>query len=278
MTTDPRPLFYYSASDTLTGQTIHLHARRPPARRPDRDAIAAYAYRTLYREEPPDILQSRREPGRVWRYQTTSHTFTIRHEGTEATYGVGVNGAEGYDHRERSARAIEAAKQELEEAEAFYKLQTPGGILAQHQQYGLAKLRYERARRMYNRLTLETAQTEDDLSREPASSQQSAPPHSGQGFVYLAKSGTHTMPIYKIGHTGDIDRRIKELNRNQPPYSVVIVHLAQGFDAEAMERQLHREFAAYRGNGEWFDLDGNQVAQVIARLEAWRSERDTLET
>lgn len=78
---DPRPIFQYRATDHKTGEAIRIQARRPPARAPDRDAIAAYAHRQLYRSEMPPTYTTRRQ-GRAWTYHTIRHSFTLRHEET----------------------------------------------------------------------------------------------------------------------------------------------------------------------------------------------------
>lgn len=78
------------------------------------------------------------------------------------------------------------------------------------------------------------------------------------GFVYLIRANNG---IYKIGRTRVPDNRIKTFEVKLP-FEVEYEALIPTDDMHALEKQLHRRFAAKRGNGEWFALDAEDVAYI----------------
>lgn len=70
--------------------------------------------------------------------------------------------------------------------------------------------------------------------------------HSGHVYFIQAASGG---PI-KIGRAIDIDRRLVQLQTASPEPLIVLAVIENG--GHAKERELHKQFAEYRLQGEWF--------------------------
>lgn len=78
------------------------------------------------------------------------------------------------------------------------------------------------------------------------------------GFVYLIQSPTGS---YKIGRTRNPDNRMKTFSVKLP-FEVDYICTIESADMYALERQLHKKYASKRINGEWFDLDPEDVAAI----------------
>ena len=97
---------------------------------------------------------------------------------------------------------------------------------------------------------------------EPPSSK--ADPETGlaPGLVYLLKSGQH----YKIGRSGNIERRIKSIAVSLPE-EAELIHTIKTDDTVGIEKYWHERFKAERLNGEWFKLAPQQVRAFMKRRE-----------
>lgn len=91
-----------------------------------------------------------------------------------------------------------------------------------------------------------------------------APRKKYPGYVYLLKAGSY----YKIGRASDISRRLAQFGV-QLPFPFECLHTVACSDMIKAEQYLHAKFASKRGNGEWFNLDDNDVRWIcsVTQLE-----------
>lgn len=80
-------------------------------------------------------------------------------------------------------------------------------------------------------------------------------------FVYVLKSGEH----YKIGIAKDVGKRMRGLQTGDP-VKHMFVYSSFSEDAPDFESRLHKAFAEYRGEGEWFVLPPEKLEQLIEIL------------
>ena len=81
-------------------------------------------------------------------------------------------------------------------------------------------------------------------------------PDRPQGVVYLLKSGQ----FYKIGKATDLKKRLREI-KLQLPFETEVIHSIEAFHPFKVERHWHQRFADKRKNGEWFELNDEDVAE-----------------
>lgn len=97
---------------------------------------------------------------------------------------------------------------------------------------------------MCTAFTSETAPPMDYLSPDPP------------GFIYIVQMEGH--PLYKIGRSVDIPRRMSEFGILLPfPYKLLMAHRVPR--ARHGEHILHREFRKLRTHGEWFHLTDDDL-------------------
>lgn len=78
------------------------------------------------------------------------------------------------------------------------------------------------------------------------------------GYVYLLKS---TSGYYKIGHTGNPKNRLRTFNVKLP-FEVEFECLIQCDDMRHLEKTLHNHFDNKRVNGEWFNLEAEDIKYI----------------
>lgn len=74
------------------------------------------------------------------------------------------------------------------------------------------------------------------------------------GFVYMLKAGRN----FKVGRSNSFDRRSREL-KIQLPDQAETVHVIRTDDPIGIEAYWHKRFEAKRKNGEWFELNAQDV-------------------
>lgn len=86
--------------------------------------------------------------------------------------------------------------------------------------------------------------------------------HYKFNYVYVIK-GTHKgQSKYKIGKANDPQDRIKMFNV-KIPFDIETVVTFRVKDALSLEKELHSNFSNKRLAGEWFDLDNNDLMELI---------------
>ena len=114
--------------------------------------------------------------------------------------------------------------------------------------------------RFYSHITPNEIEQMNQPIPQPECAKQPKPtPKSKPGCVYVIlaeKTG-----LYKIGHTDNPDRRLKQLQRNSPDILDYVVTISTD-DALTKEKHLHAMYTDKRVNGEWFKLTPEDVQSI----------------
>lgn len=78
------------------------------------------------------------------------------------------------------------------------------------------------------------------------------------GWVYLLRAENGR---YKIGRTGNLESRIRQLHTASPIH-FNLTHSFRTFYSRQAEGLLHERFAHTRTHGEWFELTREHVSQI----------------
>lgn len=88
------------------------------------------------------------------------------------------------------------------------------------------------------------------------------PKEKPKGYIYIMECGGK----YKIGLSKDVERRKKELDKR--PFAVNIVYKSPLIeDIYEIEKELHYRFENKKINGEWFNIDNNDIEFIKDYLE-----------
>lgn len=79
------------------------------------------------------------------------------------------------------------------------------------------------------------------------------------GYVYILRSGD----FIKIGKSKVVDQRVTQISP-KTPMPVMLLHTISCDDMSWAEAQLHRYYARYRTNGEWFLLPQEQIEWLLS--------------
>lgn len=89
--------------------------------------------------------------------------------------------------------------------------------------------------------------------------------HPLSGHVYCLSD---QLGHFKIGFSGKLDSRIKQLS-TQPPFDLQLIHAHLVYDMRSYESAFHKLFAAKRLKGEWFALSADDIDSFV--YESWLS-------
>lgn len=97
------------------------------------------------------------------------------------------------------------------------------------------------------------------LTSQQASPQGSPPKRIAEkGYIYLIRASTGQ---YKIGRTKDISSRFNFFVVKLP-FEIDLIHHFEADDMRKAEAELHERYKGQRVNGEWFDLDSQDVEVI----------------
>lgn len=100
-------------------------------------------------------------------------------------------------------------------------------------------------------------------------------PRRGYCGVYYIRCGDYV----KIGKSGDIQERVKDIARWNPyPVEVVAYEPCPGARAHAREAEIHECLSAHHHQGEWFRLSDEVEQFIRAKATKWPERGTDVET
>jgi hypothetical protein len=95
--------------------------------------------------------------------------------------------------------------------------------------------------------------------------------------IYLISALIEDYKIYKIGYTKrNVISRVNELKTANPyELEIVEVYVAENYGTR-IEKKLHNAFKSKRMNGEWFELDENDINEFQNMCELYYNVFDSL--
>ncbi|MFB2922778.1 MULTISPECIES: GIY-YIG nuclease family protein [Aerosakkonema] len=84
------------------------------------------------------------------------------------------------------------------------------------------------------------------------------------GYIYVVRSGLSN--LYKIGRTTNFQKRLKTL-QTSCAVELTVVKTFFSRDAVSLEKAAHDKFAYFRQKGEWFELNSEQLTQLLSWFE-----------
>ena len=79
--------------------------------------------------------------------------------------------------------------------------------------------------------------------------------------VYLISSEINNKKLYKIGYTKrDVEKRIKEFKTGNASCFEIVDIFTSTWGVK-IEKTLHKHFNNFKVEGEWFDLNENQIKE-----------------
>lgn len=89
-------------------------------------------------------------------------------------------------------------------------------------------------------------------------------------YVYLLRQ--QNSDFYKIGVSGDVVSRIKQLQVGNPHKIEVFKCFEFEYDeAYEVEIQAHKNFFKFHINGEWFNFNSENLKMALENLSAWET-------
>jgi hypothetical protein len=83
------------------------------------------------------------------------------------------------------------------------------------------------------------------------------------GYIYCVSD---QQGHYKLGRTKQLQPRLKTLG-TQPPFKITLLFTHYVFNAALYEKRLHQRFASKRLNGEWFELNNDDLNSI--KIGTW---------